>query len=252
MGPVILNLHSALAGISQTSESATVSGESDRAIDPAPRRDHVHLYALTRSTSGSLVMGHVSHSSHSSGSGHYSHASHTSHASHVSGSGHSSHVSGSGHSSHVSGSPTPPTTHHGRPDLRIGKVGGALHGNNIYGTLAHQTVAQTCGAGKTVSWEISVQNDATVTDSIRVHGTKSAHGFSVKYIAADGTNVTKEVEAGTFRTPRLTTHETYRLEVVVEATSSARAAQPLKGEVHATSVLSPGRTDVASFVAHRK
>lgn len=251
IGPTILDLHSALADVSAVSGRLDDGGAS-HAPDGVSRReaqpDNLHLYALTRSNSGALLLSHTSHSSHSShssGSSHYSHGSHASHTSHA------SHVSGA-HSSHVSSSSPPVATDaHGKPDLRIGTVGGALHGNNIYGSPKHQTVGQSGAKGTELRWQISVQNDAKVSDRIRVHGAKSAHGFTVVYHDANGQDVTKEVEDGTFRTPRLAHGATYRLTVVVTVTPNATSKQALDGKVKATSVLSPKRTDTVAFVARR-
>jgi hypothetical protein len=247
MGPVINDLNSALADMSVLSErvdSVADPHTPSTSADAADHRRDIHLYALRRSETGSVVMGHVSHtshSSHSSGTSHYSHGSHSSHTSHVSGS----------HSSHVSSSSPPATAEHGRPDLRIGEVGGSLLGNNIYGSAERQTVEQTGTTGATLRWQISVQNDAQVTDRIRVSGVKSADGFTVKYLSADGENVTKAVENGSFTTPRLAHGATYRLTVVVKVTSGAVSNRPLTGQVRALSVLSPSRTDTVAFVARR-
>jgi len=139
---------------------------------------------------------------------------------------------------------------HGRPDLRIAD-GGALHGDDIYNSLKRQTLEQTGSVGSELRWQISVQNDATTADAIRLRGARSAHGFHVIYLDANGTNVTDEVVSGSFRTPRLTRHQIYRLTVVVEVTEGATIRQALKGEVHASSMLTPAQTDVVAFVANR-
>jgi hypothetical protein len=258
---VILDLQAALADISATSarlDSIDPAHTPDRLSDRESQQHNLHLYSLTRSASGALVLGHVSHSSHSShssGSGHYSHASHSSHTSHVSGA-HSSHVSS------VAPTPTPtptptPSPHagagsaKGRPDLRIGKVGGELIGNDIYGSAARQTVKQTGSAGRRLTWQISVQNDASVSDRIRLAGARSAHGFTVKYISATGIDVTKQVVGGKFRTPQLGAGASYRLKVVVTVTRNATRMQPLTAQLEASSVRTPARTDEVAFVARR-
>jgi hypothetical protein len=135
----------------------------------------------------------------------------------------------------------------GRPDLRINRPGGALVGNNVYGSAKHQTVAQTGQRGRKLTYWISVQNDAKVSDLFRLTGPRSSQGVTVKYLTPKGVNVTKRVVAGTFRTPRLAAGASYRLKVVVKVTRHARVGTSLAGTVKAFSNRNHSRTDAVAF-----
>lgn len=218
-----------------------------------PERDNIHIYSLARMASGSLVMGHVSHSSHSShssGTSHYSHASHashTSHASHVSG-GPTVNVGGGSGSPSGGGGGTSTTEHKGRPDLRISRPGGTLVGNDVYGSAASQSVAQTSKRGRKVTYWISVQNDADVPDQFRLSGPRSSQGVTVKYLTPKGVDVTKRVAAGTFRTPQLTPKASYRIKVVVKVPRHASTGANVSATVKAYSTKTPSRQDAVAFV----
>jgi hypothetical protein len=139
----------------------------------------------------------------------------------------------------------------GRPDLRIGKVDGPLLGNNIYGSAARQSIKQTGGVGKKLTWQISVQNDANVADRIQLAGAKSAHGFKVKYISPTGVDITKQVVGGKFRTPQLAAGGSYRVKVLVTVTRAAKPGRVFTGQVEGSSARTPTRTDAVAFVAKR-
>lgn len=135
--------------------------------------------------------------------------------------------------------------------MRIAGGHSGLVGNNIYGSLKRESVTQSGGARAKLRWQISVQNDAKISDSIRVRGAKSQAGYQVKYLSASGANVTKAVEAGTFRTPTLKAGAAYKLTVVVTITRKAASGRSFVGKVQGFSVHSPSRTDAVAFVAHR-
>src|ERR1700712_852308 len=107
VGPSIPPLDDAVAALAASASHQVAESDqgSTEAVAEDADLDNVHVYALRRSESGGLHMGHVSHSSHSSGGGgHFS--GHVSHSSHVSGA----------HSSHFSSAPSAPAsprpTHH--------------------------------------------------------------------------------------------------------------------------------------------
>ncbi len=103
------------------------------------------------------------------------------------------------------GDPPPPPSV--RPDCRVRLLSESrLVGNNIYGTTgASQTRAASATAGTTTSFVFSMQNDATVSDTITVRGPGAAPGFTVRYLAglSGTTDITSQVVAGTYKTPVL-------------------------------------------------
>jgi hypothetical protein len=105
-----------------------------------------------------------------------------------------------------------------RPDAWIKPSGGTFKGNNIYSTSgAGQTV------GGTTTYVIAVQNDGTRTDSFRIRGGASMHGFAVKYLAGGtgNTSITYAVTHGTYALRYLVPGERRYLRLVVTLPSTA-------------------------------
>jgi hypothetical protein len=97
---------------------------------------------------------------------------------------------------------------------------------------------------------VSLQNDAAVADQVKVRGAKSAKGFKVKYLAPDGSNITKAVVAGTYVTPSLAPGATFDVKVVVKV--GKKAEKKLKTSVTVSSVVTPSATDVVHLLTKRK
>ncbi len=146
--------------------------------------------------------------------------------------------------------PTPPTppAAAGRPDARI-SAPGALVGDNVYGGSKQSRKAKA-SVGAKVTYTVSLQNDATAADQLTVRGAKSAKGFKVKYLAPDGTNITKAVVAGTYTTASLAPGATFDIKVVVKV--GKKAEKKVKTSVTATSVRTPAATDVVHLLTKRK
>ena len=114
-----------------------------------------------------------------------------------------------------------------QPDGRIrGGYTSAWKGNDIYNTTSlHQKAVggmYVPPAGEVHKFRISIQNDGTVTERIKVKAAGSGQGWKVQYF--DGTtNITPDVLAGTFRTPSLSSGHEY----LITAKLTTRA-NPLK------------------------
>jgi hypothetical protein len=135
----------------------------------------------------------------------------------------------------------------GKPDARITQPAPAV-GDNVYGGTKQKKKVKAA-AGKKVTYVVSLQNDGTGADRLKVLGAKSAKGFKVKYVGPDGKNITKAVVAGTFLTPTLAKNATYDIKVVVKVTK--KAEKKLKVSVKATSVATAAASDVVFMLTKR-
>ena len=118
------------------------------------------------------------------------------------------------------------TVTEGRPDARIRRGTGATIGNDIYGPshpgpYSEQTVVASVRPGGSVTYWVTIQNDATFAERLRLHGYKYfavvAVGirFSVRFYNPAGQDITRPVVAGTKLTPRLNPGQIYRVRMVV-------------------------------------
>ena len=104
----------------------------------------------------------------------------------------------------------------GRPDARIRRGIGALVGNNVYNTTGfHETRSGAAGGGQSVTYYVSVQNDAPFAEQLRLKGQRSTTRFTVRYRNAANVNITSQVVAGTYRTPVLAPGATHTIRAVV-------------------------------------
>ncbi len=145
--------------------------------------------------------------------------------------------------------PLPPQP---RPDGRIKKgVGGSYVGNDVYnGTGDHQTKRGSAARGSSVTYYVSVQNDATLADVIRLKGTSSNTQYAVTYWSGP-TEVTSAVIAGAYVTPSLAPGATHVLKVVVTVRSGAAAGSSLAATLTAKSTTDTSRRDTVKFVTSR-
>jgi hypothetical protein len=140
----------------------------------------------------------------------------------------------------------------GSPDGRTKKVPGKLVGDNIYGGPARQTVAAKVKPRKSVRFVVSAQNDAQVAERLRLKGGKSNRRFVVIYKKLDGTNVTRAVVAGRFRTPLLTPGTAYEITVIVKPRRTAQKGAVIKRPVAVFSTEVPTHRDTVAFQARRR
>jgi len=106
-----------------------------------------------------------------------------------------------------------------RPDTMIKKDGAPSGvGNNVYNSTGeHQTILAKAKRGKTVTFDIRVQNDASNIDSFKIKGTGQLAGFTVRYLAGTRgtTDITNAVIHGTYTLRNLGAGASRSLRLVV-------------------------------------
>jgi len=147
---------------------------------------------------------------------------------------------------HVAAPPVP-----GRPDAMIRKrPGGRQVGSNIYGGSAKQGVRQAVSdRARSARAVVRFQNDGNRTDAITVHGTDGSRAYRVRYFAA-GTDVTRRVTAGTYRTPSLLPGQVSRLRIKVTRTGVAKVGDHRTVRVRGRSVGDAQKRDAVRTFVH--
>ena len=85
------------------------------------------------------------------------------------------------------------TVANGRPDARIRRGTGPVVGNNVYnGTGLDQTRTGAAGRAQSVTYPVSVQNDALFAEQLRVQGQGSTTRFTVQYHDPANVNITAQ------------------------------------------------------------
>ncbi len=80
----------------------------------------------------------------------------------------------------------------GRPDGRIRRGTGIAAGNDIYnGTGVGQTRTGSAVRGRSVTYIVSIQNDAPFAERLRLRGQASTPGFTVQYRNPANVNITR-------------------------------------------------------------
>lgn len=138
-----------------------------------------------------------------------------------------------------------------RPDGRIKKgTTGTYHGDNIYDTRTGQTVRGTAAPGKTVSYIVSVQNDARFRDTFGLTGTRSTTRFTITY-STDGTSITRAITNGTYRTRALRPGGSTTIRVRVAPRTSAPVDAKVIARLTATSTYDPNVSDTVRSITTR-
>ncbi|HTW18941.1 MAG TPA: aryl-sulfate sulfotransferase [Mycobacteriales bacterium] len=139
-----------------------------------------------------------------------------------------------------------------RPDAMIKPVGGHYTGAKIYNAINAQTITQSIssptGSAKAV---VKVCNRSAKPDRLVVRGSAGSAKFGVRYY--DGSrDITKAVEAGTFRTPTLAPGAALTLSVIAKRTTHAKAGNERKLKLTVSSAHDSGRTDAVATVIRAK
>lgn len=136
-----------------------------------------------------------------------------------------------------------------RPDalIRVGQNGPQL-GDRVYGVDRLQTARVVVAPG-TARFTVTIQNDGNYPERIFVGGSRSALGYRISY----GTPaITRQVNAGSYRTPLLAPGEDHRLTVSVVVPRTATPGTGIEAEV---GILSQGdlrSDDTVVFVVIRR
>ena len=139
-----------------------------------------------------------------------------------------------------------------RPDGRIRKgATGTYFGDDIYNTTGvGQTRTGAAARGGTVTYYVSVQNDAPFPDTLRLRGTASTAAFRMRY-STGGVDITPQVTAGTYTTPTLAPGATFEITVEVKVKTSAPAGSSLTATLTAKSTTDLTIKDKVKFVTRR-
>ena len=144
------------------------------------------------------------------------------------------------------------TVANGRPDARIRRGTGPVVGNNVYNaTGLDQTRTGSAGRGQSVTYHVSVQNDAPSPEQLRVKGQGSTTRFTVQYRNPANVNITAQVLDGSFRTPALATGAIYTIRAVVTPKAATPANASVARTVTATSDTHPTVKDTVKYVTTR-
>jgi uncharacterized membrane protein len=129
---------------------------------------------------------------------------------------------------------------------------GSFNGDNIYNSDgAGQAVSKSAVKGKTVTFQIKIQNDGSNADKFKVSAAGTASGYTITYKKGTS-NITAAVVAGTYQTPMLATTATIKLIVKVKITKQAVKNSTLSRLVTITSVSNASLTDSVKFSVTRK
>lgn len=140
-----------------------------------------------------------------------------------------------------------------KPDGRI-RLGssGAFAGNNVYNTTGSgQSKAGSAKKGKTIVFQMSVQNDSSAADSFTLKATGSATSkFTIKYFKGT-TDITARVLAGTYSTGSLTAGATQTITADVTVKSRAAVGDSISRLVTITSVGNSAKKDAVKLTGKR-
>ncbi len=138
-----------------------------------------------------------------------------------------------------------------QPDGRIALGSGTLVGDGIYNTTAvGQKKTGSAPVGGTITFKMSVQNDGTAPDSLRVLAAGSTTAYSVKY-KVGATDITAAVVAGTYTTPSLAVGASHLITVKVKVKSSAAVGSKVSRKATITSVGDTAKQDAVKFIGKR-
>jgi hypothetical protein len=139
-----------------------------------------------------------------------------------------------------------------RPDGRVRRGQRPLLGNDVHNTDGTgQTAAGAAHSGQTISYRVSIQNDAVVPEVIAVHGQGSTNLFTVTYRNQTGTNITRQVVDGSYRTRELAPGKVQVLKVTVLVRGAAAHGSTTTRTVTLTATRSDLARDVVRFTARR-
>ena len=136
--------------------------------------------------------------------------------------------------------------------VRVG-TGGPFVGDDIFNSNgAHQKVTRSASVGATITYQISIQNDAPFymdTFTLAASGPANA-GYTVKYFAG-ATDVTAAMEGGTYLTRSLLPSWTTTITVKIKVKASAPVGSSVIRKITITPYYDPTRLDAVRVVAKR-
>jgi DNA-binding beta-propeller fold protein YncE len=134
-----------------------------------------------------------------------------------------------------------------RPDEQIG-IGAKFVGNNIYnGTGSKQTKTQSSGVGKSVSFNLRIENDGNESDTYAIRGPGTGNGYTVIYYSGT-VDITSKITAGTYQ---VTLGKGLGKVLSLKVTVTKKATLSRSLLVKATSVHDPTKIDAVKAVVKR-
>jgi hypothetical protein len=140
-----------------------------------------------------------------------------------------------------------------KPDARVRKGTGAFAGNNIYNTTGNNQARTGAAArGSTITFGISVQNDATIlTEKFTVLATGSSTASYVVTYFNGTTDITSQVESGSYTTPAVAPGATFLITATVKVRKVAIVGSSVTRLVTVTSVGDGTKKDAVKFTGKR-
>ena len=134
----------------------------------------------------------------------------------------------------------------GQPDQTIRSSSQtAFAGSRVYNTTgAGQVRSTSTRRGSTATFVVRTRNTGARPSRFTLRGRSSVSGFDVRYLAG-GRDVTRQVAAGTYRTPRIAPRDHQALTVRVTVASGAPIGRTTAVTVRATTPSDTTRTDTA-------
>jgi hypothetical protein len=134
-----------------------------------------------------------------------------------------------------------------QPDmqLELGSTSTFL-GQGVYGTTSGQTVSKVVAPGNRFVVLVAVQNQGTGVDAFTLRGHGSRRNFKVRYLLglSSPTDITSQVESGTYVTPSVGPHTSVLMRLVIRARSWAPKGATASWTVTAASHSNTALTDV--------
>jgi len=106
-----------------------------------------------------------------------------------------------------------------------------------------QARVTTAPADHALTFDVNVVNDGSGADRFTVAGEPSVPGFRVQYFDEGGTNITRPVKAGTYRTARLGAGDATLVHLVITPKASAPVGAAVTRRVTVTSGRDPSAVD---------
>ena len=137
-----------------------------------------------------------------------------------------------------------------QPDgwLKSGPGAGVGYGV-INDTAIGQTLSRSAAAGKTITFTLTIWNEAGITDRYKILAGGSAKGYKVRYLWA-GRDITSAVVDGTYRTPAITSATSGDLTMKISVLATAPIGTAVARRITIQSV-GDHRSDVVKAIARR-
>jgi hypothetical protein len=130
-------------------------------------------------------------------------------------------------------------------------VSGATVGDDVINiTGAGQTRSASAARGRSVTFYVTVENDGSHPEALRVRGQPSTTNYGVAY-STGGRDVTAAVRTGTYLTPVLAPGATRTIRVVITVGAGAARGSRADRTVTSTSTSDPIRRDVVRVIVRR-